>query len=277
MCAWWCWTRTSGRPSVWRCGPLAGAVAGVPVGGEESRARPRSPSPDAPRPARTRAGSPDRPCRRCARTARRGVLRRGRSAFFRSPPAASAGCTGTGRAIGRGAYPRERRTQQRFPSLMRTTESSHGIWIGRSWVSQASARCASRATASSSSVTIGSPATLPLVMTSSRGPGRVTGQTEQQVVQRGVRQHDAQVGAAGGDGGRQHRRVRAGRRGRRRRSRTMGRTRPGEQGTLLGPTRTRSSMSSISRAIRAKGLSPRALRRRSRATASSSEASQARW
>ena len=72
------------------------------------------------------------------------------------------------------------------PSTTRTTESSQGTWIGRSWVSQASASAASRVRASSSSVTIGSPATLPLVITSTRGPGRVARQPEQQVVHRRV-------------------------------------------------------------------------------------------
>lgn len=74
-----------------------------------------------------------------------------------------------------GAYPRARRTVSSSPSHTRTTESSHGTWMRRSWTSQASATCASRSRASSSSVTIGSPARLPLVMTSRRGPSASPG------------------------------------------------------------------------------------------------------
>ena len=162
----------------------------------------------------------------------------------------------TGRSRGSGG------PAARPPSTTRTTESSHGTWIGRSCVSQASASRASRSSASSSSVTIGSPDRLPLVITSTRGPGGSPGRPEQQVVQRGVRQHHAEVGAAGGDLG-----GHAGSSGSARRaSSTIGRRRPASSAALgradHGPTRAASSEVA---AITANGLSPRALRRRSSA------------
>src|SRR5690606_40614924 len=52
---------------------------------------------------------------------------------------------------------------------IRITESSHGTWIGRSWVSTASASRGSRVRASSSSKQIGSSETLALVITSTSG------------------------------------------------------------------------------------------------------------
>ena len=91
--------------------------------------------------------------------------------FLRSPPTASdgRGLEGQGerqRGVAAGAADRRLALADRT-----VTESSQGTWIGRSWVSQASARPASRASASSSSVTIGSPARLPLVITSTSAPG----------------------------------------------------------------------------------------------------------
>ena len=66
--------------------------------------------------------------------------------FFRSAPTASVGGTDTGSATGSGAYPRERRIGSWAPSTTRTTESSQGTRIGRSCISQPSARCESRST-----------------------------------------------------------------------------------------------------------------------------------
>ena len=91
--------------------------------------------------------------------------------FFTSAPTANAGGDSKGRDRGSGAWPRERRIGASRPATARVTESSQGTWMGRSWASQASARSASRTRASSSSVTIGSPARLPLVITSRSVPG----------------------------------------------------------------------------------------------------------
>ncbi len=123
--------------------------------------------------------------------------------FFRSAPTASTGGTSNGSVRGSGASPRDRRTGASTPATTRVTESSQGTWIGRSCSSHASARPASRARASSSSVTMGSPATLPLVITSARGPSRVTGQTQEQMVERRGGQHQAEVVLAGRDRGRE--------------------------------------------------------------------------
>jgi hypothetical protein len=90
--------------------------------------------------------------------------------FLRSAPAASIGPTSKGSATGSGAYPRERRTGSSAPPTCRLTESSAGTRIGRSCRSHASASGPSRLSASASSVTIGSPATLPEVSTSASGP-----------------------------------------------------------------------------------------------------------
>ncbi len=100
--------------------------------------------------------------------------------FFRSAPTARVGGTATGRAIGSGAYPRERRIGSSTASCglsspptatTRITESSHGTRIARSCINQPSARCESRSSASSSVKQIGSPARFPEVITRIDGPG----------------------------------------------------------------------------------------------------------
>ena len=82
-----------------------------------------------------------------------------------------------GSAIGSGAYPRERRIgiSTSPPTTIRMTESSHGTRISRSCISQPSARCESRSSASSSAKQIGSPARFPEVITSTDGPGSSPG------------------------------------------------------------------------------------------------------
>ncbi len=106
--------------------------------------------------------------------------------FFRSAPTASVGGTATGSATGSGAYPRDRPDRRvRSPSTdTRTTESSQGTRIGRSCISQPSARSESRSSASSSVKQIGSPPRLPEVITSTIRSRFVAGQPEQQRVQR---------------------------------------------------------------------------------------------
>ena len=95
--------------------------------------------------------------------------------FFRSAPTARVGGTGTGSAMGSGAYPRERRIGNSTPSTTRTTESSQGTRMARLCISQPSARCESRSRASSSVKQIGSPPRLPDVITSAGGPGSSPG------------------------------------------------------------------------------------------------------
>ncbi len=71
--------------------------------------------------------------------------------FFNSAPQASIGrVAAVASSSGSGAYPRDRRIGSRSPATTRTTESSVRMWIGRSWVRNASAMPASRASASSS-------------------------------------------------------------------------------------------------------------------------------
>ena len=93
------------------------------------------------------------------------------SVFLRSAPTASVGGTDMGSATGRGAYPRERRIGSWAPSTTRTTESSHGTRMSLLCISQPSARCESRSSASSSLKQMGSPPRLPEVITNTVGPG----------------------------------------------------------------------------------------------------------
>lgn len=192
------------------------------------------------------------------------------NAFFRSPPTASAGRTGTGSATGSGAYPRERRSTTGSPSQTRTTESSHGTWIGRSWVNHASASAASRSRASASPVTIGSPDTLPLVITSSRGPGGSPGSPSSRWcsgVYGSITPRSGPPGATSSQTGTPGRR----------RSNTTGRSGPVSSSASNAPTCASGSTPARSRAITANGLRPRALRDRSSATAPGFAASHARW
>ncbi len=118
----------------------------------------------------------------------------------------------------------------------RTTESSQGTWIGRSLhqpgVGQR--RPAGRR-AVASSVTIGSPDRLPLVMHQRPRPGRVAGQAEEQVVDRRVGQHQPEVGHV--------------------RGRPSGDSRPAAIGTPAAAARTgrRASVSSARSAARQVG------------------------
>ena len=153
----------------------------------------------------------------------------------------------------------------------RTTESSHGTRMARSCISQPSARCESRSTASSSVKQIGSPPRLPDVITRSGRSRLVARQPEQQCVQRGVGQHHAEIrvvrrdrvgDGSGGQPRHQHDgSLRTGQHPRRRRRRSPAmRCAVARSGTMT-----------------ANGLSPRRFRRRSSATARSLAASQARW
>ena len=85
--------------------------------------------------------------------------------FFSSAPTASTAGPRRPRSTGSGAYPRERRIGSSCPSTTRTTESSQGTWMGRSWSSTASARASRRCAASSAVKQIGSSERFALVMT----------------------------------------------------------------------------------------------------------------
>ena len=184
--------------------------------------------------------------------------------FFSSPPTASTRGPRRPRSIGSGAKPRERRIGSSRPSTTRTTESSHGTWIGRSWSSTASASTGSRSAASAAVKQMGSSERFALVITSTPPVSSnrwCTGVYGRRIPSQGL--SGATPSASGTPG--------------RRRSRTTGRA---------GEVSTAASVSSISanalaaarsRTITANGLPPRALRARTVATAASDVASQARW
>ncbi len=115
-----------------------------------------------------------------------------------APQASSGRAARTPSASRAGTRPRERRRT----SGPRSTESSVRVSIGRSWTRKASAIAASRSRASSSAKAIGSSETLPLVITS--GTPDVA---QQQVVERRVGEHHAQLAHARRDR-RRDRRVR---------------------------------------------------------------------
>ena len=111
--------------------PRGGAVARVRVGDDDFRADAGQRLAGAARQSRTPTAWPGRPCRRCAGSARRTCRSATARVFFRSPPTASVGGTGTGkrdrqRRIAAGAPDRQLRHRRR----PRTTESSHGTRIG---------------------------------------------------------------------------------------------------------------------------------------------------
>ena len=83
-----------------------------------------------------------------------------------SAPQARMGRASNGKSTGNGAYPRERRIGSSPPAAKRVTESSQRTWIGRSWSRKASAIPPSLASASPSSVAMGSSLLFPLVITS---------------------------------------------------------------------------------------------------------------
>ena len=154
------------------------------------------------------------------------------------------------------------------PGRRWATESSTGRTIGRLCVRITSAIGPSRSMASAVVVAIGSSERLPLVQTI----GRPT-PIHQQMVQRRVGQHDAQVRIA--------------RRDRRRRTVRVAGEPPQQHDGRSGATRARrpprprprstAAPSSSDASITANGLSGRCLRRRSRATASAFVASTINW
>ncbi len=175
-----------------------------------------------------------------------------------------------------GAYPRERRIGSSCPSTTASTESSQGTWIGRSWRSQASAIPSSRVSASASSVTIGSPARLPLVSTSDPGPAGSPGRPSSNwcsalggsiTPSRSLR--GATSSATTGPAGEPSPAIR--------RSSTIGRRAETSSAASASSTRAIRRAASRSATSTANGLSPRRFRARSRATATGSPASQARW
>ena len=205
--------------------------------------------------------------------ARRPDRRRSSGLRRRRGPAARAagGRPAAGRSHGSGGSPAAPR-RRRGPRSRRT-----GTWIGRSCVSQASARCASRSSASVSSVTIGSPDRLPLVMTSSRGPSGSPGRPSSRWCRGVYGSITPRSGLPGATASA----------GRGSRPRTTGADaassgRPAGPGLRAGSVPRGSAGRGARRrprvlAMTANGLSPRALRRRRRATAASFVASQARW
>ena len=175
MCAWWCCTARSGRPPAPRSPrPARRAVAGVPVGGQQLRGDAGERAQLPPGALEGRHGGEVGHVADVRRRTRRGRPRRGTacSSGRRRRPARARTGTRQGERRGRvaagaaqhGSSPRRRRT--------RTTESSHGTWMAPV-VPRARRRRSrpSRSSASASSVTMGSPARLPLVITSTRGPG----------------------------------------------------------------------------------------------------------
>ena len=87
-------------------------------------------------------------------------------ATFRCPPTASTGSgSSAGSSSSSGAMPRPRRMRPAAARMHRTTASSAGRTIGRSWCRKASATAASLVRASAGSVITGSPLTLPEVAT----------------------------------------------------------------------------------------------------------------
>ena len=184
--------------------------------------------------------------------------------FFSSPPTASTACPRTPRSTGSGANPRERRIGSSRPSTTRTTESSHGTWIGRSWSSTASASAGSRSAASAAVKQMGSSERLALVITStppSASSRWCTGVYGSSTPSHGLSGATASASAAPG----------------RLRSNTTGRA--GEVSTAASASSISASAraASRSRTITANGLPPRALRARTVATAASDVASHARW
>ena len=148
---------------------------------------------------RRRTASRGRPCRRCAGSARRisrpatAIVffrsaadrhrRRHRHRQARSAAAHTRGSAGSATQI-RPSAP---------PTHDRTTESSQGTRMSRSCISQPSARCESRSSASSSVKQIGSPPRLPGCHHQYGSASAVARQPEQQCVQRRVGQHDAEI------------------------------------------------------------------------------------
>ena len=172
-------------------GPGTAAIARMAVGHEQLGLHSRSRSPDDQRRCRTRAAWPGRPCRRRARSARRTGRRRPRTCSSGRPrrrasagPAAAgrsaaARTRGTGAPAAAGHSDHERRCGARS---RRRARGSAGRGSARR-------RRAPRAGPGRpwSSVTIGSPARLPLVMHQGRRAGRIAGQPEQQPVHRACR------------------------------------------------------------------------------------------
>ncbi len=189
------------------------------------------------------------------RTAPAGVATQ--KVFFRSAPAATSGRAET-RGSRSGTKPRDRRTG----NSRRTTESSQRRWMGRSCERKASAIPPSRSRASPSSNAIGSSERFPLVITSGRPTSwqrrwwsGVYGSSKPSQGVPGAT--DAATAASG-----------------RRHTSTIGRRASSRSARSSGPIEASASGSVV---ISANGFSSRCLRARSRATALSSVASQARW
>ncbi len=261
MCAWWCCTRANraARPRARRPTPRCGR----PGAGRRRALRAATPVIACRwlgRGGRTPAGSPDRPCRRRAPTARRSGRAPTQKVFFRSPPTASAGRTGDGQRHRHAARSRASGAPAaRPPAATRTTESSHGTWIGRSCRSHASARPARRSTGL---VVVGDDRLAGEVAARHHQhprAGRIAGQAEQQVVHRRVGEHHAEVGTVGRDrvGQPQRRFARAGQQHDRsaRSSSSSARSAASSVGERARRSRGR-------RTITANGLSPRSLRLR---------------
>lgn len=184
---------------------------------------------------------------------------------FNSPPTASTVGPPSRSGTGSGVYPRDRRIGYTSPSKTRTTESSHGVTISRSWSKTASADGASEPTPSFA-VTIGSPPALPEVITSGRSPSNrwCSG------VYGSINPRQLLPGATVGDSGRASTDSRW-------RSRTI--DRPGPDGTCSSSASSSAyrRTTATDAAMRANGLSPRSFPARGRRTAASSVASQVRW
>ena len=186
-----------------------------------------------------------RRCRTCS-----SARRRRRAAAVRQRPAAAARP---------GRSPRERRRG----NSARTTESSQRRWIGRSWPRNASAIPDSRSRAS-----VVSERDRLVGAVAARQDDRPAECVEQQMVERRVGEHQPEPRRA-----RRRPTVRSRRRSARARARSGARA---TRGAAAHPASSSASASGRL-VITANGLSSRCLRDRSRDTASSSPASQARW
>ena len=176
-----------------------------------------------------------------------------------APQASTWRPAGTGSASRLGTAPRERRSGSGRPPATRSTESSTRVWIGRSWLSDE----------------VGDrrqPLERVVVLVGDRLVGdvaaghhqRLADVGQQQVMQRAVGEHHAELGRA-----RRHRRAPRARRGGGGRARSAGRARPAARSPPARARRARARPRGRG-AISANGFSSRCLRARSRATASSS-------
>ena len=161
-----------------------------------------------------------------------------------------------GSASAPGTSPRERRRIVRRPPTIRTTESSVRVWIGRSW-----RRMRVRDRRQPRGRVVVAIGDRLVADVAARQHQRLARVGEQQVVQRRVREHHAELARAGRRGGGDARAPRS------RGASTIGRAGDASSASSAGPSATSARAAATSAAISANGLSSRCLRARSRPTA----------